>query len=130
MLPSALRPDRVLPVLAKVDLASPTIVESALTFLRDSGFDRDPLLLSTQTGIGLAELREAILREFQYPIEILIRVRNDGETGAFFHWLHEHTDVLTKSEEDGVVTVRLRCRERDFPNIQKHAEVVTTTTAT
>jgi GTP-binding protein HflX len=107
MLPSALRPDRVLPVLAKVDLASPTIVESALTFLRDSGFDRDPLLLSTQTGIGLAELREAILREFQYPIEILIRVRNDGETGAFFHWLHEHTDVLTK-----------------------YAEVVTTTTAT
>ena len=126
MLPSGMRPDNILPALTKVDLVDETKLKTALATLHQSGFERSPLLLSVRTRRGLDELRDLVIREFQYPIESLIRIPQGVDVGSFLHWLHEHTDVVAMSEEDGAVTVRLRCRERDIPNIQKHAEIVST----
>jgi len=130
MLPPSMRLDNILPILTKVDIVDETKIETAVTAVHQSGFERTPLPLSVKTGRGIDELRDLVVREFQYPIESLVRIPRGDDAEPFLHWLHEHTDVVATSEDDGGLSVRLRCRERDLPKIQKRARIVSALPAT
>jgi len=119
-------PGRVLPVLTKADLASPQALEGARDILRASSFARQPIVVSVKTGEGLAKLRGAIAEEFQYPVEMTIRIPDGDGRGAFLNWLHERTDVLSITDSDVEGTeVRLRCRDQDVARIRTQARIVT-----
>jgi len=118
-----------LPILTKTDLVDEGRLEASLTTLRSSNFERAPLPVSLRTGQGLDELRDLIVREFRYPVEIVIHIPPKEVAGPLLHWLYEHTDVLNISEGDEGSTVRLRCRERDLSSIEKRARILSSSQA-
>jgi len=130
MLPLGMELDSILPVLTKTDIVDEARIEAAMASLRQSGFGRTPLPLSVKSGRGVGELRDLVVREFQYPIESLIRIPRGDDTEPFVHWLHEHTDVIATSEDPDGLTFQLRCRERDLPSIRKRAQIVSAMPAT
>lgn len=116
--------ERILPVLTKIDLADETRTRAAEEVLSHSAFGRPPLRLSIKSGQGLAELRNAIVREFRYPIELSIRVSQNADVGAFLNWLHEHAEIVATSQGAEALTMTIRCREKDLARIRSHAELI------
>ncbi|MBS0250429.1 MAG: GTPase HflX, partial [Proteobacteria bacterium] len=69
---------------------------------------RPPVLVSAETGEGMAPLLEAIDTRLGASDEI-IDVVVPGSAGALLNWLHETTDVLAReSRKDGSIELRLR----------------------
>lgn len=112
------------PVLAKTDLVDEASVEEAIRILERSVFGRPPVRVSVVVGQSLDELRNLIIREFRYPIEVSIRFSHKDGGPSFLSWLHDHAEVLESSQDSGGVMVRLRCQERDLPEIRARAEIV------
>ncbi len=105
--------ESILPLLAKVDLLSPEEVESKGQLLAESEFHRTPGTLSSTSGQGLDELRDAILATFAYPVEVHLVLPQGPESEAGLHWLHEHTDVLSAVHHPDRVEAVVRCRIQD-----------------
>jgi len=129
MLPHEMNTKNTLPILTKTDLVDEGRLEASLTTLRSSNFERAPLPVSLRTGQGLDELRDLIVREFRYPVEIVIHIPPKEVAGPLLHWLYERTDVLDVSEGDEGSTVRLCCRERDLSSIEKRARILSSSQA-
>ena len=122
--------DRILPVITKADLVGSDRIERCVATFRASEFARPPLVVSVRTGEGLNRLRDVIVQEFQYPIEVTVRVFQGDGAGAFLSWLHEETDVISTTPGGQDVELRLRCRDRDLPRIRTGARIVAGPTAT
>ena len=105
--------ESILPLLAKVDLLSPEQVLSKRQLLAESEFHRTPSTLSSTSGHGLDELRDAILATFAYPVEVHLVLPQGPESEAGLHWLHEHTDVLSAVHHPDRIEAVVRCRAQD-----------------
>ena len=105
--------ESVLPLLAKADLLSPEEVQSKGQLLAESEFHRTPSTLSSTSGQGLDELRDAILATFAYPVEVHLVLPQGPESEARLHWLHEHTDVLSAVHHPDRIEAVVRCRNQD-----------------
>ena len=119
-----IEPGRVQPVLTKADRADAAAILRCRDVLQASPFTRPPRIVSTKTKSGLDELRDAVLEEFQYPLELTIHVPNGDKAASFLNWLHERTDVLSVTYPPGGAEVHLRCRERDLSRIEAVARVL------
>jgi len=113
-------PDRIQPVLTKTDLVPAAAVDRRATLV--GPFSRTPLAVSTHSGEGLQAVRDCIVREFQYPIPLKLKVPQGDQTGAFLAWLHRRADVLSVTYLGQHVLVELRCREHDAHRIQTEAQ--------
>jgi GTP-binding protein HflX len=107
-------PSSLIVVLSKKDRSSDlgkkvTIVQEVLPC-------RDILSVSSLTGEGLGELREAITSTFQFPIEMRFRLPHREGVETFLSWLHDNTEVMKAEYGDGI-EVHLFCRERDHSKI-------------
>ena len=70
--------------------------------------ERRPVLVSAQTGTGIADLLDAIDARLGRADEILDLVI-PGHQGALIAWLYENTEVMTRAGDDaGNVTLRVR----------------------
>ena len=105
--------ESILPLLAKADLLSPEEVQSKGQLLAESEFHRTPSTLSSTSGQGLDELRDAILATFAYPVEVHLVLPQGPESEARLHWLHEHTDVLSAVHHPDRIEAVVRCRNQD-----------------
>lgn len=114
---------RVLPVLTKADLVDPGAIPSLRDLLARSEFQRPAIATSVTTGEGIDALREAIVEEFHYPLEMSVHVPASDGSAAFVSWLHDATDVLSATYDETGVWVQLRCRERDVSRIRAQARI-------
>lgn len=96
--------DKVRDVRAKAILAASTVP------------CREVVAVSSMSGEGMPQLREAIALTFQFPVEMRFRLPHGEGVEAFLSWLHDHTEVLSVDYGDSV-EVHLFCREKDHSNI-------------
>lgn len=115
---------RVLPILAKVDLTDSETLASHRHILERSEFPRKAMTTSVTTGEGVDALRDAIVEEFHYPLEMTVRVPIADGSAGFVSWLHDATDVLSASYDETGVEIHLRCRDRDVSRIRARSRVV------
>ena len=116
--------DSVRPVLTKADLLPDHEIEAKVHVLAESEFHRKPIVISTRTGRGLDELRDAIARAFVYPIEVRLILPQDAEAGGKLHWLYEHTEVVSAVHRPDRVEVVVRCRPRDRDSVERLGRVL------
>ena len=116
--------DRVLPILSKADLLEEGTLEGKTRVLEDTEFRRQPLILSSETGIGLDDLREAVRLAFVQPLEVHLVLSQDPEGAARLHWLHENAEVVSAVHRPDRVEVVVRCRPRDLATVESSGRVV------
>ena len=85
--------------------------------------ERPPVLLSAQTGEGIAALLDAIDARLGSADEIL-DLEIPGHEGALIAWLYENADVMSRSDgEDGALHMRVRLasekKERVLSRLRK-----------
>ncbi len=116
--------DSVVPILAKVDLLDEGMLEERRKVLGDSEFHRSPLLLSTYTGRGIAELREVVLSAFIHELEIHLALPQTPAGAAGLHWLYEHTQVVSAAHRPDQIEVVVRCRPRDRDAVESLGQII------
>jgi len=116
--------DSVRPVLTKADLLPDDEIEAKVHVLAESEFHRTPIVISTRTGRGLDELRDAISRAFAYPIEVHLILPQDSEAGGKLHWLYERTEVVSAVHRPDRIEVVVRCRPRDRESVERLGRVL------
>src|SRR5712692_3409268 len=116
--------DSVRPVLTKADLLPDDEIEAKVHVLAESEFHRTPIVISTRTGRGLDELRDAISRAFAYPIEVHLILPQDPEAGGKLHWLYERTEVVSAIHRPDRIEVVVRCRPRDRESVERLGRVL------
>lgn len=116
--------DQIQPLLTKLDNANAVELEAAMVIMKESTFSRPVLAVSALTGAGLDDLRNLIVNEFHYPVEVGVRLTQGNETESFLSWLYRRTSVLSVTYSDGSVEVRLRCRDVDLERIRARAQIV------
>jgi GTP-binding protein HflX len=100
------RADRVIEVLNKVDRLD---ADARATLAREQGMkETSPLAISAATGEGIDHLLTAIedgLARGRPEVELIL----DPSDGQGLHWLYEHSEVMSRrDEEDGLrLTVRV-----------------------
>jgi 50S ribosomal subunit-associated GTPase HflX len=77
---------------------------------------REAISISARTGEGLKELREAISRTFQYPVEMRFRLPHGTEVESTLSWLRARAEVV-EVKYDKAVEVHLFCQEKDHSRI-------------
>jgi len=114
----------VVPVLTKVDLLAGTAAAAKGNLLEETEFHEPPLAVSATTGEGLAGLRQAILRQFEYPVELEIVLGADGESAVTLGWLYDACEVVRVDYRNGETHVRLGCRSADLDRVRAAGRVV------
>lgn len=73
-----------------------------------------PVLVSAQTGEGLAELRQRI-DDFIAANHSTQSLRLGAEEGALLHWLYEHGEICKRRDcESGAIELEVRMSSADF----------------
>jgi GTP-binding protein HflX len=103
---------RLMEVWNKADLLDPDSLAAAENAARRrtalGGEDRQPIIVSALTGNGLYELRDQIESRLSAG-RLLFDIALQPDNGEGLHWLHENTEVMSKSSDaDGALHLRVR----------------------
>ncbi len=84
----------------------------------------DAICISARTGYGLAELSEAVLRQYRGG-ELLLRVSMSQSNGRIQSFLRAHGEVLKQEYQDGWVLIDARLGRKQLVSLQQlHPESV------
>jgi GTP-binding protein HflX len=109
---------RLIEVWNKIDALPPEERERLANQAARSSPDDRPVLVSAQTGEGIADLMEAIERRLSAS-RVTLELVLDPADGAGASWLHRHTDVLDRSlRSDGLVAMKVGVDSRQADAIR------------
>ena len=99
---------RVLEVWNKIDRLGEAERTQLANLVERQPAERRPVLVSAATGEGMGRLTDAIEARIAVQRTVLELVI-DGVDGAGLSWLHRHTEVLVRTDnDDGTVAMRVR----------------------
>ncbi len=99
---------RVLEVWNKIDRLGEAERTQLANLVERQPAERRPVLVSAATGEGMERLTDAIEARIAVQRTVLELVI-DGVDGAGLSWLHRHTEVLVRTDnDDGTVAMRVR----------------------
>ena len=103
----------VLPVLNKADIARDlSELELLQTVLHES------VCISARTGLGLDELRDAIVARYK-GTEMILRVRSNQSNGKVQSFLRARGRVLSEQYSDSTVIIDARLGKNQLPGLQR-----------
>ena len=109
---------RLIEVWNKIDALPPEERERLANQAARSSPDDRPVLVSAQTGEGIADLMEAIEKRLSAS-RVTLELVLDPADGAGASWLHRHTDVLDRSlRSDGLVAMKVGVDSRQADAIR------------
>lgn len=117
----------ILPVLTKADLVPPQRLDDVAGLLEQSEFHARPLVTSTTSRAGLAELVGAIADRFTLPLEIVVRLPAGPEGASALSWLYRSGEVLQVDYGARHTEVRVRCRQEDADRVAALGTIVSRT---
>lgn len=97
----------ILEVWNKIDLLSPVTREEAINMSRFQ--ERQPALVSAITGDGIPELLDAIDARLGAS-DAILDITIPANDGRLIAWVHENTDVLTRTTDEETGALRLTLR--------------------
>ena len=114
----------VVPVLTKVDLLDADGRRAKAELLEETEFHELPLTVSVEIPEALRSLRAAILKEFEYPLEVDLVVSLTADVPPVLGWFYEACDVVRTDYGEGEVRLRLRCRRADAERVRSMGRIV------
>jgi len=106
---------------------APQRLDDVASLLERSEFHTRPIITSTETRTGLAELVDAITARFALPLEIVVRLPAGPEGAAALSWLYRSGEVLQVDYGPRHTEVRVRCRHEDAERVAALGTVVSRT---
>ncbi len=103
----------VLPVINKADIARDlSALELLQTVLHES------VCISAKTGLGLDELRDAVVARYK-GTEMILRVRSNQSNGKVQSFLRARGRVLSEQYSDSTVIIDARLGKNQLPGLQR-----------
>ena len=116
-----LKESAVLPVLAKGEVASGAQIEAVQHSLREEGFSQEPVVVSAQTGLGLATLVERIT-QMAGPVSTVTVTLRGSRREAVLSQIYDLGDVLeVRRGKD--LHVKVSVPTRNLPAIARLGDI-------